>query len=67
MIANKPIASQRAKPKRANWNNLGSSIGLRPKATIKDAKTIPIPAPAPITPIVAKPAPKNLADVVNEI
>ena len=31
----------------------------------KPEKTIPIPAPAPATPIVANPAPTNLKDVVN--
>lgn len=64
MIASKPMASQRAKPRRVNWKSRGSLVGLRLTAISKPAKTIPIPAPAPTTPMVAKPAPKNLAPPV---
>jgi len=64
MIANKPIASHNANPKSPIWNNLFSNKGLRLNAIINPEKRIPIPAPAPTTPIVANPAPINLAAVV---
>jgi len=64
-MANNPIASHNAKPNNDNWNNLVSWDGFLETPIINAENTIPIPAPAPTTPIVAKPAPINLADVVN--
>ena len=59
--ANKPIASVSAKPKIVNPNNCCLKDGFRAKEFTKAAKTIPIPAPTPARPIVAKPAPICLA------
>jgi len=66
-MANKPIASHKAKPNKDNWNNFTSCEGFRDTPIINAAKTIPIPAPAPTTPIVANPAPINLAEDVKVI
>ena len=65
-MANKPIASVNAKPNKTICINLASLAGFLLKATNKPAKTIPIPAPAPTTPIVANPAPIDFAAVVND-
>jgi len=43
---------------------LASLAGFLLKANNKPENTIPIPAPAPVTPITAKPAPRNFALVV---
>jgi len=51
------VASLNANPKIAYPNNSFFNEGFRPYAIISPQKTIPIPAPAPTNPIVAKPAP----------
>ncbi len=60
---NKPIASHKAKPKRVNWNNLGSCKGFLLIPKTKAPKTIPIPAPAPAqgqsAPAQSTPAPQG--------
>jgi len=38
--------------------------GLREVASIRAAKMVPIPTPAPMRPIAARPAPMNLADCI---
>ena len=63
MMANKPIASHNAKPNNASWTKRASFWGFLLTDNSKPANTIPIPAPAPTTPIVAKPAPINLPAV----
>lgn len=65
MIAKRPIASVKAKPKIVICIKRGSNCGFLQRAFNKPAKTKPIPAPAPITPDVAIPAPINLAAEVN--
>jgi len=63
-MANNPIASHKAKPNKVNWNNFGSCNGFLLIPKTKAPKTIPIPAPAPAHPIVAKPAPIDLPATV---
>ena len=58
---NRPIASDKAKPKMAYENNCCLRPGLRAQPITKLPKTVPIPAPAPATPTVAAPAPIYLA------
>ena len=68
MRQNKPVDSQRAKAKIAieNKSFLREGFLLIPK--IKLPKTDPIPTPAPIIPIVAKPAPIILDSInINEL
>ncbi len=67
MIASRPIASASAKPDRVNWIKRASLPGFLLTPSTSPAKTIPIPAPAPTTPIVANPAPIDLAAVVKVI
>ena len=64
-MAKSPIASHKAKPNKDNWNNLVSWEGFLETPINNPENTIPIPAPAPTTPIVANPAPMNFAEVVN--
>ena len=59
---NKAIASVKAKPKIASLNNSPCNDGFLDTPITKAPKTVPIPTPAPANPIVANPAPKNLAD-----
>jgi len=59
---NKAIASVNANPKIAILNNSSLKDGFLEIPTTKAPKTVPIPTPAPANPIVARPAPKNLAD-----
>lgn len=66
MIANKPIASVNAKPNNTICIKRASLAGFLLIATSNPANTIPIPAPAPTTPIVAKPAPTDFAAVVKD-
>ena len=54
---NKAIASVKAKPKIAARNNSSFKKGFFAIPVIKDAKTKPIPTPAPANPKVDKPAP----------
>jgi hypothetical protein len=58
--ANKPTASVNANPKIADLNNSFLKELFLAEAIKKDPKTIPTPAPAPVNPIVAKPAPTYL-------
>jgi len=51
------VASARAKPRIAYVNNWPLSWGFRAVDVIRDAKIRPIPAPAPIKPEQANPAP----------
>jgi len=64
-MANNPIASHKAKPNKVYWNNFGSNKGFLLKASKSPANKIPIPAPAPTTPIVAKPAPTDLPKTIT--
>ena len=57
--ANSAIASVKANPKIVRRNSLCSNEGLRETPTTKAPNTVPIPAPAPPTAIVAAPAPIN--------
>jgi len=59
--ANKATASDKANPKIAYVNNCCFNEGFLAYPVIKAPKTVPIPAPDPATPIVAAPAPINLA------
>lgn len=63
---NKAIASTKANPDIVYVNNVFNSNGLRDSAIEKDPNTFPIPAPAPISDIVARPAAKIL-DAFNNI
>ena len=62
MMANKPIASVKAKPKIAYPNNSFCNLELRTKDKSRLPKTIPTPTPAPIKPLVARPEPTIFAD-----
>lgn len=59
--AKSAIASVKAKPKIATLNKSCLNEGFREIPRIKEPKTVPIPAPAPANPIVAKPPPIFLA------
>ena len=63
--ANNAIASVNANPKIATLNNSSFNDGFLEIPKIKAPKTVPIPTPAPANPIVANPAPTNLADCNN--
>ena len=56
------MASVNANPKIAILNNSSLKDGFLEIPTTKAPKTVPIPTPAPANPMVARPAPKNLAD-----
>lgn len=58
---NNPVASAKANPKIANENNCPLIWGFLAVEAINDEKINPIPAPAPINPEQAKPAPINFA------
>jgi hypothetical protein len=55
------MASVKAKPKIATLNKSCLNEGFLEIPRIKEPKTVPIPAPAPAKPIVAKPPPIFLA------
>ena len=59
--ANKAIASVKANPKIAIRNNSSLRLGFREVPRTKAPNTVPIPTPAPASPIVANPAPTNFA------
>ena len=61
--AKRPVASgfEKAKPKIAYENNLPLKDGFLETPNIKDPNMTPIPIPAPINPVVAKPVPITLA------
>jgi len=61
--ANNPVASARANPKIAKENNWFLTWGFLAVDAIKEEKIKPIPAPAPINPEQAKPAPIYFAAV----
>merc|ERR1712018_160678 len=58
---NRPIASDKAKPRIAYENNCCFRDGFLAYPMMRLPKTVPIPAPEPATPTVAAPAPMNLA------
>src|SRR3546814_19867693 len=59
------MASTRAKPSIVIVKTSPRAAGLRPTAPMKDEKTLPMPIPAPITPIMAKPAPMSFAASIS--
>ena len=59
--ANRPVASAKAKPRIAYENNCEPTLGFLAVPEIKAEKIKPIPAPAPIKPEHARPAPMYLA------
>ena len=62
---NKAIASVKAKPKIANLKSSSLKEGFLETPSTNAPNTVPIPTPAPAKPIVAKPAPINLAACNN--
>ena len=58
---NNPVASAKANPKIAKLNNCPLICGFLAVDAIKEEKIKPIPAPAPINPEQAKPAPMYFA------
>ena len=63
--AKRAIASVNAKPKMANLNNSSFKEGFLEVPSTNAPNTVPIPTPAPAKPIVANPAPINLAACNN--
>jgi hypothetical protein len=59
--ANSPVASARANPRIAYVNSCPRSAGFRAVDEIRDEKIDPIPIPAPVRPIAARPAPMYFA------
>lgn len=59
--ANNAIASVKANPIKAVLNNSCLIDGFLEIAITNEPKTVPIPAPEPTNPIVAKPPPINFA------
>lgn len=59
--ANSPVASARANPRIAYVNNCPRTPGFRAVEEINDENTEPIPIPAPVRPIAARPAPMYFA------
>jgi len=57
MIANKPVASDKANPKIEYVKSWGLKEGFLATPSISAPNTIPIPIPAPINPVVAIPVP----------
>ena len=64
--ANSPVASANANPRIEYENSCPLNEGFLETALIRAAKTIPIPTPAPHSPIEASPAPINLAAWIIE-
>ena len=62
---NKAIASVKANPRMASLNNSSFIEGFLDTPITKAPNTVPIPTPAPASPIVASPAPTNLAPCNN--
>ena len=65
--AKSAIASTRANPNIVIVKTSFLAAGFLPTAVIKAAKTLPIPIPAPITPITANPAPNYLSPSTSSI
>lgn len=61
MRANSPVASANANPNIAYANNCPLRDGFRATPNMRAPNTTPIPTPAPINPVVAKPVPMILA------
>jgi len=61
MRLNRPIASDRAKPKMAKAKSSPFSDGFLAYPMTRLPNTVPIPAPDPAHPTVAAPAPMYLA------
>lgn len=61
--ANRPVASAKANPRIAKLNNCPLICGFLAVEAINEEKIKPIPAPAPINPEQAKPAPMYFAAV----
>ena len=59
------MASVNANPKMASLNNSSFKEGFLDTPKTRAPKTVPIPTPAPASPIVANPAPTNLAACNN--
>lgn len=62
MRANNPVASENANPRIAYANNWPLKEGFLATPNIRAPNTTPIPTPAPIRPVVARPVPIILAD-----
>ena len=62
-----PVASANAKPKIAYANNCPLNEGFLATPIINAPKTTPIPTPAPIKPVVAKPVPIIFAACIKVI
>ena len=62
---NNAIASVNANPKIASLNNSSFKEGFLATPITNAPNTVPIPTPAPASPIVANPAPINLAACNN--
>jgi hypothetical protein len=59
--AKSPVASARANPKIAYEKSCPRRAGFRAVEAIRDEKILPIPIPAPVSPIAANPAPMYFA------
>ena len=67
MREKRAIASVSAKPNMASLKSSPCKEGFLDTPKTKAPKTVPIPTPAPASPIVASPAPKNFAACSNAI
>jgi len=65
--ANNPVASAKAKPKIAYEKSCPLKDGFLATPSISAPKTTPIPTPAPIKPVVAKPVPIIFAACIKLI
>lgn len=65
--ANRATASVSAKPRIVYPNSCCFKLGFRAYPRISDPKTIPTPAPTPVRPTVAIPAPRSLADCTSGV
>jgi hypothetical protein len=63
--ANNPVASANANPNIAYENNWPLKLGFLDTPKINAPNTTPIPTPAPIRPVVAKPVPIILAACIK--
>lgn len=65
--ANNPVASAKANPNIAYENNCPLNEGFLDTPNINAPKTTPIPTPAPIKPVVAKPVPIIFAACIIKV